>query len=186
MLSISQIRTGKIIVIDGDPFVVVKDTFAKQARGAGVMKTTLKNLKTGATISKNFQGNDKVEEADVGYRKCQYMYTDGTNYYFMDNNSFEQFELDEEMLGDDVNFLLDGTDVDVRFFEDKPISVNLPPKVVLEVTETDPGVKGDTASGGSKPATLETGLVVQVPLFIKIGDKLRINTDTQEYVERAN
>ena len=186
MLSISQIRTGKIIVLDGDPYVVLKDVFAKQARGTGVMKTIIRNLKTGTTINKSFQGNDKVEEADVGYQKCQYMYNDGDNYYFMNNSSFEQFELSKEMLGDQVYFLLDGTDVDVRFFEEQPISVNLPPKVVLEVTHTEPGVKGDTASGGSKPATLESGLVLQVPLFIKIGEKIRVNTDTQEYCERAN
>ena len=186
MLSVAQIRTGKVIVLDGEPYAVVKDVFAKQARGAGVMKTTLKNLKTGATVQKSFQGNDKVEEADVGYRKCQYMYNDGEAYHFMDNTSFEQFELSKDMLGDQVYFLLDGNDVDVRFFEENPISVNLAPKVVLEVTDTEPGVKGDTASGGSKPATLETGLVLQVPLFIKIGEKIRVNTDTQEYCERAN
>ncbi|MBT6068597.1 elongation factor P [Candidatus Peregrinibacteria bacterium] len=186
MLSISQIRTGKIILLDGDPYVVLKDVFAKQARGAGVMKTIVRNLKTGSTINKSFQGNDKVEEADVGFQKCQYMYNDGENYFFMNNESFEQFELSKEMLGDQIYFLLDGTDVDIRFFESQPISVNLPPKVVLEVADTDPGVRGDTASGGSKPATLETGLVLQVPLFVKIGDKLRVNTDTQEYVERAN
>jgi elongation factor P len=186
MLSISQIRTGKIILLDGDPYVVLKDVFAKQARGAGVMKTIVRNLKTGSTINKSFQGNDKVEEADVGFQKCQYMYNDGENYFFMNNESFEQFELSKEMLGEQIYFLLDGTDVDVRFFEVQPISVNLPPKVVLEVADTDPGVRGDTASGGSKPATLETGLVLQVPLFVKIGDKLRVNTDTQEYVERAN
>ena len=186
MLSISQIRTGKIILLDGDPYVVLKDVFAKQARGAGVMKTIVRNLKTGSTINKSFQGNDKVEEADVGFQKCQYMYNDGENYFFMNNESFEQFELSKEMLGDQIYFLLDGTDVDIRFFESQPISVNLPPKVVLEVADTDPGVRGDTASGGSKPATLETGLVLQVPLFVKIGDRLRGNTDTQEYVERAN
>lgn len=173
------------ITVDGDPYLILNAQHSKQARGSGVCKTKIKNLLSGSILNKTFQGNDKLEPADLSHSKAQFLYGDGENYNFMNSETFEQFSLDNETIGDQANFLVDGMDVDIQSFEDNPIAVILPPKVDLEVTQTDPGVKGDTASGGTKPATLETGFVIQVPLFIDIGDKIRINTESGEYVERA-
>jgi elongation factor P len=186
MYSIGELRPGMVIIVDGDPYVIAAAQHSKQARQGGVCKTKIKNLLTGSMVNKSFQGNDKLEPADVTYGKAQFLYSDGEAFNFMDNESFEQFALDNETIGDQANYLVDGTDVDIQYFEGKPISVMIPPKMDLEVTHTDPGVKGDTASGGSKPATLETGYVLQVPLFINIGEKIRVNTQSGEYVERAN
>lgn len=185
MYSIGQLRPGMAITVDGDPYLILNAQHSKQARGSGVCKTKIKNLLSGSILNKTFQGNDKLEPADLSHSKAQFLYGDGENYNFMNSETFEQFSLDNETIGDQANFLVDGMDVDIQSFEDNPIAVILPPKVDLEVTQTDPGVKGDTASGGTKPATLETGFVIQVPLFIDIGDKIRINTESGEYVERA-
>ena len=185
MYSIASLKVGTAIKIDGEPYVVLTFHHSKQARGGGVAKTTIKNLVTGAIIPKTFQGNDKLEPAEVGFKKAQYLYSDGNEYHFMFGDNFEQFSFTKDDLGDVVNYLLDGTDVDIQVYEDKAINVQLPPKVNLKVVETEPGVRGDTASGGSKSAKLETGISIQVPLFINVGDVLRINTQTNEYVERA-
>lgn len=185
MYSITELKPGVAINLDGETFVVATSHHSKQARGAGVMKTTLKNLKTGSTVAKTFQGNDKIKPADVRYSSAQFLYGDDDNLYFMDEKTYEQFEISREIAGNAVNYLVEGNDVDIQNINDEPFNVKLPPKVNLKVEATDPGVKGDTASGGSKPATLETGLVVQVPLFINIGDVLRINTESGEYTERV-
>jgi len=185
MLSIAQLKPGVAIVVDGAPHLVTKFVFSKQARGAGVAKTTLKNLLTGGSIQKTFQGNDKIEPADLGYSKAQYLYASGEDHTFMDLNTYDQFNLSADDLGDAPKYLIEGNEVDIHNFEGRPIAVKLKPKVELKVVSTEPGVKGDTASGGTKPATLETGLVVTVPLFINEGDVLRINTETGDYVERA-
>ncbi len=182
--SIAQLQ-NKVILLNGDPWIVTKFTFAKQARSAGVAKCSLKNLRTGANIQQSFQGGDKVEAADVRFVRCQYLYKDGDRLNFMNNETYEQFEIDEEMIGDLKWFLIEGTDTDVQMFEDQPISVQFPPKMKLKVVETETGVKGDTATNASKIAKLETGLEINVPLFIKEGDKLLINTETLEYCERA-
>lgn len=185
MYSITDLKVGTAIKIDGEPYIVTASQHSKQARGGGVMKTTIKNLITGSILQKTFQGNDRIESADLNYKKAQFLYNDGTDYHFMFTDSFEQFSFTPEELGENVYYLLDGNDVDIQLVGDKPINVQVPPKVNLKVAETEPGVRGDTASGGTKPAKLETGLVVQVPLFINEGDILRINTQTGEYVERA-
>ncbi|OGJ52059.1 elongation factor P [Candidatus Peregrinibacteria bacterium RIFOXYB2_FULL_32_7] len=181
---IAQLQ-NKIIVVDHEPYLVTKFNFAKQARGTGSAKCTLKNLKTSANIQKTFQGNEKAEAADIKFVRCQYLYKEGSKLNFMNNETYEQFEIDEEMIGDLTYFLIEGTDTDVQFFEEQPISVQFPPKMKLKVIETDPGVRGDTASGGSKPAKMETGLTIQVPFFVKEGDMLLINTETFEYCERV-
>lgn len=185
MYSIASLKVGTTIKLDDEPYVVLTAQHSKQARGGGVAKTTIKNLITGAIIPKTFQGNEKVEPADVGYKKAQHLYNDGENYYFMFNDTFEQFSFTKEELGDNHYYLVDGNDVDIQIYDDKPIYVKLPAKVNLKVVETDPGVKGDTASGGSKPAIVETGKKFQVPLFINVDDVIRVNTETGEYVERA-
>lgn len=185
MYSVAQIKPGVAIIVDGEPYIVTKSEFSKQARQAGNNKTSLKNLKTGANIQRTFGGNDRVEPADLARAKCQYLYDGADSVHFMHNETYEQFEIANEMLGDKKLFLIEGGDVNVLFFEGQPIGVDVPPKVELKVVETPPGVKGDTAQGGSKPAILETGITIQVPLFINEGDVIRVNTEEQSYVERA-
>ena len=185
MYSITDLKNATKIIIDNDPYVVMKYEHSKMGRGGAVVRTTLKNLKTGASLTKTFQGSDKIEPADISHSKAQFTYANGDAYNFMDNETYEQFEFSKEILGDIINFLKEGDSVDVMYFNNIPINVSVKPKVDLKVIDTPPGVKGDTVSGGSKPATLETGLVIQVPLFINIGDMVRINTAEQTYVERA-
>ena len=185
MYSIAELRPGMTIQIDNIPYLVLQAQHSKQARGNGVAKTSLKNLLTGSTIPKTFQGNERIESANVHFSKAQYLYKDDESAYFMDSNSFEQFSIPLEQIEDQIGYLLEGTEIDIQNFNNKPIAIKLPPKVVLTVTETEPGVRGNTASGGSKPAILETGIRIQVPLFIDQGERIRINTETCQYVERA-
>lgn len=186
MLSIGELRPGMAVEMDGTPYIILSAVHSKQARAGGVCRTKIKNLLNGSVIPKTFQGNDKLKKADVKHTKGQFLYSDPTGFYFMREDNYEQFELDEDTIDNQKNFLKDGMDVDLLTYNDNPIAVKLPPKVNLEITQTDPGVKGDTASGGSKPATLETGYVLQVPLFLKEGELIRVNTETGEYVERVS
>lgn len=149
------------------------------------MRTKLKNLRTGAIVKKTFQGNDKFDEAEIETKKAQYLYADDGTFYFMNNQSYEQFELPEKVIGDNAKFLKDGSEIDILYFDNQPINIELPIKIDLEVTEAPPSIKGNTADGGSKQVTLETGAKVSVPLFVKTGDKIRVNTQTGEYAERA-
>jgi len=185
MYSIAEVKAGRAIVVDGDPYLVTFNRFSKQGRQGGVMSTKLKNLKTGNVIQKTFQGNDKLEPADVGFRKVQYLYGDGSSFTFMDLNTYDQFELDADSVGEGSKYLVDGQEVDALVFEENPIGIQIPPTVTLKVVETIPGVKGDTATGGTKPATLDSGLTVNVPLFIAEGDSVKVNTDSGEYMARA-
>lgn len=185
MYSIGEVRVGHVIVLDGDPYVVTSSVHAKQARGSGVLKTKVKNLITGAVLPKTFHGNDKLQPADVGYFKAQYLYKDTDGFQFLHNETFEQFSIDEDIIGEDAVFLVEGNDYDIQQFDEKPISVNFPLNLVYEITETPPGVKGDTAQGGTKPATLTNGLIVNVPLFVTPGSFIKIDTRTREYMERV-
>ncbi len=185
MLGITDLKVGTKITLDGQPYVVTWNQHSKQARGAGVMKTKLKNLITGAALERTFQGSDKIDPADIGFRKAQFLYAQGDDFQFMDQETYETISLPKTKLGEAISFLTDGMDVDLLYFEKNPINIQLPPKMTFTVTQTDPGVKGDTAQGGSKPAVIETGYTVKVPLFINKDDKIVINTDSGEYVERA-
>lgn len=186
MYSIAQLKVGTAIQIDGHPYVITSSVFSKVARGGGVMKTTVKSLLTGNSLPMTFQGSDKIEPAEITYSPAQYLYTQGDEYFFMDNSTYEQFTFKKEDLGDQTYYLVDGCDVDIQNFGEKPISIKLKPKIDLEVTDTEPGIKGDTAQGRvTKPATVSTGLTLQVPIFVKVGDKIRINTETGEYCERV-
>lgn len=185
MYGIAELKRGKAVVVDGDPYLITWNQFSKQGRQGGVMSTKMKNLKTGAVIQKTFQGNDKLAPADIGYRKVQYLYGDGNSFTFMDLNTYDQFELDAETIGDSAQYLVDGQEVDAMVFGENPIGINLPSTVELKVAETIPGVKGDTVTGGTKPATLASGLKVNVPLFINEDDTVKVNTDTGEYMERV-
>jgi len=185
MYSLGEIRPGQTITIEGEPYLVTKAIHSKQARGAGVLKTTVKNIKTGKTIPITFQGNDKIKPAEVGFFKAQYLFQDNEGFHFMNEEDYEQFTIDAEVIDDNAVFLVEGESVDIQHYEETPINIQLAPNLVFEVTETVPGVKGDTAQGGTKPATLENGMVVQVPLFVKEGEKIRVDTRTKEYMERV-
>jgi len=184
MFSIGEARVGQTIVLDNEPFLITKAEHSKQARGGGVLRTSLKNLKTNNTIAKTFQGNDKLKPADVGYFKAQFLFCDHQNYYFMKEDDFEQFSLLKENISEQIPFLTEGETFDIQHFDNTPLNINLPVNMIFSVQETVPGVKGDTAQGGSKPATLENGLTIQVPLFVNEKDKIKIDTRTKKFLQR--
>ncbi len=171
--------------MDGEPYIVMSSQFGRKSQSKANMQCKLKNLKTGAILAKNFQGSEKIEPAEVGYRHVQYLYAGQGTRVFMDLKSYDQFELPDDMIGDATQFLVDGLELDALVFDEKPIGIQLPVTIVLKVTETSPGLRGDTAQGGDKPAKLESGAVINVPLFINEGDRIKINTERWEYVERA-
>ncbi len=185
-VSTSDFRKGLKIELNGEPFLMVDFQHVKPGKGGAFVRTRLKSLVTGNVIDKTFRSGEKVETPDVEERTMQYLYPEGEDYTFMDNETYEQIVISKDAIGEAVRFLKENTDVNILFHNQKPIGVELPTFVELEVVKTDPGVKGDTASGGSKPATLETGAVVQVPLFIKEGDVLKIDTRDGSYIERVS
>lgn len=185
MLGITDIKTGRKIVWNGEPFIVLDYQHSMIGRGGAVMRTKLKNLLSGAIIDYTFAGADKVEEAEISKSRAQYLYHTGEEYFFMDTENYDQFSLPKSVIDHVTNYLIDGTEVSILNWNDRPINVEIPVKVTLAVTEAPPGIKGDTASGGDKMVTLETGLQVTTPLFIKTGDRLIINTEKGTYVSRA-
>lgn len=185
MYSLGEIRVGHVVEINETPFLVTEANHAKQARGAGVLKTKVKNLITGAVLPKTFQGNDKLKPADVGYFKAQYLYKDADGYQFLHNETFEGFSIGDYVIGENSVFLVEGNDYDIQQFDDTPISINWPISMIFTVVSTPPGVKGDTAQGGTKPAELDNGISVLVPLFVEIDQKIKVDTRTRSYVERV-
>jgi elongation factor P len=181
----SQFRNGLKILLDGQPFTMVFFQHVKPGKGGAFVRTKVKNLLNGKVLERNFRSGERVELADVEEKHMQYLYLDGESLVFMDQESFDQIPFSQEVVGDARKFLKENTEVDVLFWNGRPVNVELPSFVELDVTRCDPGLKGDTASGATKPATLETGAVVNVPLFVKEGDKLRIDTRTEEYVDRV-
>ena len=182
----SQFKNGLKIELDGEPFAITYFQHVKPGKGGAFVRTKIKNLRTGRTLEKTFRAGEKVEEADVEDRKMQYLYQDGDSLVFMDNETYDQMSLPGEQVGDARKFLKENTDVAIVLYKGRAINIELPAFIRVEVTQTDPGVKGDTASGATKPATVETGAVIQVPLFIKEGETVRVDTRTGEYVERVN
>jgi elongation factor P len=185
-MDVSDLRKNAKLQIDGWPFVVVDFQFVKPGKGQGLYKCKLKNMITGAVLDRTWRSGEKLDPANVESRPMQYLFATGDRYTFMDSQSYEQVELAGEMLGDDINFLMDQLPVEVLFYNERPVGASLPSHVVMEVTECEPGVKGDTATGATKGATVQTGYTLQVPLFIKQGEKIKIDTRTGEYVERVN
>lgn len=185
MLSITEIKTGSHIVLNEDPYIVLTVQHSKMGRAGAVLRTKIKNLKTGSILNKTFQGAEKVEEAEIEERKGQYLYSDGSNFFFMDNETYEQFEIPAEVIGEQTKFLKEEIEIGIFYFRENPINIKLPIKMNFEVTEAPPAVKGNTADGGSKQVKLENGLSVNVPLFINSGDIIKINTETGEYTERV-
>ncbi len=186
MYGITDLKPGTAINLDGEPYLVLTSQHARKSQSQANMQTKLKNLITGAIVARNFQGSEKIEPADVSYRRVQYLYRDDNNFTFMDLQSYDQFMLSTDTVGDAALYLVEGGDVDACFFGEKPIGIRLKPTVDLKVIETSAGVKGDTATGGNKPAKLESGLTVNVPLFIKEGEVIRVNTETRQYMARAS
>ncbi len=181
----SQFRNGLKIILDGEPFTIVYFQHVKPGKGGAFVRTKVKNLRTGRTLDRRFRSGEKVEEADIEDRKMQYLYQDGEQLVFMDMETYEQTPFSADQVGEGVKFLKENLDVDVLFWNGKPINVELPNFIQAVITECEPGEKGDTASNVTKPATLETGAVVQVPLFIKQGETIRVDTRSGEYVERV-
>jgi elongation factor P len=172
-------------MLDNDIFTIVEFQHVKPGKGGAFVRTKLKNIKTGGTIDKTFRAGEKMEQAILERKPMQYIYQQNGDYFLMDLESFEQTPVKGELIGSAVKYLRENEQVGVLLHNDNIIGVELPFTVELEVVETDPGVRGDTASGGSKPATLETGAVIQVPFFINVGDKLKVDTRTDAYLERA-
>lgn len=186
MGNLTDIRTGTIVKLNGNPYLVVWNQFNRKQARKPVMRTKLKNLINGSALDKTFLAGESFEFADVSNKRCQYLYKDNDSASFMDNETFEQFTLPLDQIEGALPYLKDDTEVYVTFYEGKPIAVQPPIKMELKVIETPPGVKGDTATGGTKPAKLETGTTVTVPLFVNEDDVIIVNTETGEYVSRAS
>jgi elongation factor P len=184
MISGSELRKGVIIELEGKLYQVVDYQHVKMKRTA-LARVKLRDLSAGHTIERTFQSDEKLPRARLDSRPMQYLYNDGELYYFMDEESFEQISLNAEQLGDALNYLKEGTSVEVSSYKGEVVGIELPIAVELKVIETEPGFKGDTATPGSKPAKLETGLTIQVPLFISEGDIVKVDTRTGAYLERS-
>ncbi len=185
MYDSSDLRKGLKITIDGEPYIITEFQFSKPGKGQALYRCKLKNMITGYTMDRTYRSGDKFEPANLEEVRMQYLYNDSEGYHFMDLKTYEQVSISGEQLGEAVNFLKDNMEVDVLFFEGNPIDITLPNFVELEVVDAPPGEKGNTATGATKPAKLETGYELQVPLFINEGDVVKIDTRTGEYIERV-
>ncbi len=185
MITSGDFRPGVVIQLDGDLYAVVDTHHHKRAQRQAFVRAKLRNLKTGAVLERNFASDDRVVQVVLDRKPMQYLYHHGGEYVMMDQETYEQLSVPSELLGEAAGYLKDNTDVTVVFYDGRPIAVELPNTVELSVVETAPGVRGDTVSGGTKPAKLETGLTVQVPFFVSVGDRIRIDTRTGQYLERA-
>ena len=185
MISVNDFKTGLTIEVDGGIWQVLEFQHVKPGKGAAFVRSKLRNLRTGAIQEKTFRGGEKVDRAHIENRKMQYLYANGDQHAFMDLETYEQIELASNQITEQLKFLKENMEVHIQSFQGETLGVELPNTVELEVTETEPGIKGDTASGGSKPATLETGYVVQVPFFVNQGDHLIVDTRSGDYVSRA-
>ncbi len=184
-VSTNEFKSGLKIMLDGDPYTIVENEFVKPGKGQAFSRVKVRNLKTGRTVEKTFKSGESVEAADVMDTDMQYLYADGEFWYFMDPVSFEQLGANESAVADVKQWLKEQDTCEVTLWNGEPLSVTLPNFVELKITQTDPGLKGDTAQGGTKPATLETGAVVKVPLFIEEGEVIKIDTRTGEYGGRV-
>jgi elongation factor P len=185
MISSNDLRNGVTIMENGQLWTVIEFLHVKPGKGSAFVRTRLKNVKTGATVEKTFRAGEKLERATVDNRQMQMLYNDSDGYHFMDQETFENVTLQRDVIGSPADFLKDGMVVDMQFHDGNPIGADLPAHVELRVEQTDPGFKGDTATGATKPATLETGAVVNVPLFVNPGDVIRIDTRDRRYIGRV-
>jgi len=186
MLSTTDFRRGLKIEMDNTPYEIIDFLHVKPGKGGAFVRTKLRNLLTGGAIDQTFRSGEKVGKPDMETRDMQYLYHDGSGYVFMDMSTYEQIVIQDENMGDKGGFLKDGQTVKALFYNGQPLDIELPAAVQLTVQETEPGIKGDTVSGASKPATLETGVVVSVPLFINQGDIIKVDTRSREYLGRES
>ncbi len=184
-LATSDFKNGLKIEVAGEPYTIVNFQHVKPGKGGAFVRTKIKNLRNGKIVDKTFRAGEKVGEPDVEDRNMQYLYFDGDQLIFMDTETYDQFPFSVEQVGEARKYLTENLDVVVLFWNGKPINVDLPPFIEAAISKCDPGMKGDTAQGGTKPATLETGAVLQVPLFIIEGERVRVDTRSGEYVERV-
>lgn len=185
MISVNDLKTGLTLEFDGNIYRVIEFQHVKPGKGAAFVRTKLKNLRNGNTAEKTFRGGEKVAKAQIDNKKMQYLYETAGNHVFVDMNTYEQIELPGEQIEEELKYLLENSECNIIMYGTETLGVDLPHTVTLEVKETEPGIRGDTSSGGSKPATMETGLVVQVPFFVNAGERLIINTGDGSYVSRA-
>ncbi len=183
--STNEFKGGLKIMLDGDPCSIIENEFVKPGKGQAFNRVKIRNLKTGRVLEKTFKSGESVEAADVIELELQYLYSDGEFWHFMDGNTFEQYQADSNAVADSAKWLKDQDVCTVTLWNGSPLIVEAPTFVNLQITETDPGLKGDTSGGGGKPATLETGAVVRVPLFVQIGEVVKVDTRKGEYVSRA-
>lgn len=181
----SEFRGGLKIMLDGDPYIIVENEFVKPGKGQAFNRVRVRNLKTSRVIEKTFRSAESVEAADVHDTQMQYLYNDGEMWHFMDPESYEQLAADANAMGDAVKWIKEEDMCGVTLWNGSPLSIEAPNFVILKITDTDPGLKGDTSGGGGKPATLETGAVVRVPLFVQTGETIKVDTRSGEYVSRA-
>lgn len=184
-LSINEIKSGVTILVEGEVHMVIDAQHVKPGKGAAFVRAKMRDLKTGNIQEKTFRGDEKIEEAYVEERKLQYSYASGNMYHFMDQENFEEVAISDDYIGDKKKFLKDNLEVSGYFYKNDTLNINLPNFIEVAITHTEPGIKGDTAKSGTKPAQIETGATVQVPLFIDVGDRIKVDTRTGEYVERA-
>jgi elongation factor P len=185
VISTNDMRPGQTLDLDGTLFTIVNYQHVKPGKGQAFVKTKLKNVKSGAVIDRTFRADEKVNLAVLDKREMQYLYSDDAGLVFMDNETYDQVHVDPGLLGDAVKFLKDGTVCLIPVYDGSPVGVDMPVGVELEVVDTEPGFKGDRVSGALKPATVETGTVVQVPLFIQVGERIKVDTRSGEYMSRA-
>lgn len=185
-LAINDMKAGLTILVDDQVWLTMDCQHVKPAKGSAFVRVKMRNLKTGNVQEKTFRGDEKIEEAYVEERKLQYQYKSGSMYHFMDQENYEEIAISDEALGDKVKFLKDNLEVTSYSYKDEVLNVNLPNFITFAITHTEPGIKGDTAKSGTKPATIETGAVIQVPLFVDEGDRIRVDTRTGTYIERSN
>ena len=185
MYTTTDFRNGLKIEFEGDPYVIVYFQHVKPGKGGAFVRTKLKNLKTGSVLEHTFRSGDKVSKPDLEERGMQFLYREGNAFHFMDTGSYEQIYLDEDHMGDAANYMIENLAVKILFFRGEPIGIDLPIFIALAIAETEPGVRGDTVSGATKQAKLQSGAIVQVPLFLNEGDRVKVDTRTGTYIERA-
>ncbi|HEX9756723.1 MAG TPA: elongation factor P [Nitrospiria bacterium] len=181
----NAIRNGVKIEIDGEPFIVVDFQHVKPGKGSAFVRTKLKSLKTGNVIDRTYRPGEKLDEPQLEEKDMQFLYSGDQQYWFMDNVTFEQIFLSENQLGESKDFLKENMNIKILFHNNQPLTIDLPIFVELKIVQTDPGIRGDTATGGSKPAVLETGATVKIPLYLEEGEMIKIDTRTRSYVERV-
>jgi elongation factor P len=185
VISTADFRNGSRLELAGEPYFIVEFQHVKPGKGGAFVRTKLKSYKTGNVIDRTFRSGERFDEPNLEEREMQFLYAAGDSYTFMDTESFEQFTYEKKQLGENADLLKENMVAKVLIYEHQPIAVELPIFIVLKVVDTEPGVRGDTASGGTKPAIVETGAVIKVPLYLEVGEVIKIDTRTREYVERA-